>query len=382
MSITKLLVGAGKAISIVRKVLGKATDLLNKGRAKGYWEKGQGPDIGGPKDSLIVVLAILGLMCAAACGPITIPGPQPNPQPQPQPTQGPGPTVPVTVPTPLPSTPCTVPQGVEWIGPGPELHRHDAVLNAVMASLTECSPGSDCNTGYGAGDEGAQRWFRSVVSSLQSRGFCAGQHETGITDEIAVAEDCTGPYAGYHISNYGSGKVVWAKPAGHANRPSWIPSFPQGAPLCASLPYPQPSPEPTHPSPGPSPQPPGVGPGTDPSPSVCDLVLDADHFLTVRVKEEAGARLRVDATDFYCGFPLPEGWSCGTKCCALGVDAGPKGVACEQKLFGTPAWSTDSPELGITVSANPFTAFLSGTGTAKVCGGNAPDACGTYTVGQ
>ncbi len=59
------------------------------------------------------------------------------------------------------------------------------------------------------------------------QGFCAGRHEEGHTDEIAVSNTgCTGRWFGYHIYNYGGGKVVWnpgAQRGWWCIEPEWCP---------------------------------------------------------------------------------------------------------------------------------------------------------------
>jgi hypothetical protein len=106
---------------------------------------------------------------------------------------------------------CSFPQGVpeEDFVPGTG---NDgtiaAAVNAVMEGLSGCGVGSDCYIGDQYPD--AQQWFVAVAQALRDQGFCAGQHELGYTDEIAVSNTgCTGRWYGYHIYNYGGSKVVW-----------------------------------------------------------------------------------------------------------------------------------------------------------------------------
>ncbi len=116
--------------------------------------------------------------------------------------------------------PCSFPQGV----PDPDFinvactyqdtdSSVDAAVNSVMASLSGCGVGSDCTiTGFAGTtiDEICQSWFAAVTQELRAQGFCAGQHSVGSTDEIAVSNTCCeGKWYGYHICNYGGGKVVW-----------------------------------------------------------------------------------------------------------------------------------------------------------------------------
>ncbi|MCA9596477.1 MAG: hypothetical protein KC776_24345, partial [Myxococcales bacterium] len=116
--------------------------------------------------------------------------------------------------------PCAFPQGV----PDPDFiaaactyqdtdKSVDDAVNAVMATLSGCGVGSDCPiTTVGGSDvnEICQNWFAAVTAELRNQGFCAGQHAVGSTDEIAVSNTCCeGKWYGYHICNYGGGKVVW-----------------------------------------------------------------------------------------------------------------------------------------------------------------------------
>lgn len=82
-----------------------------------------------------------------------------------------------------------------------------------MVKLSGCNVLSDCDLSAFAGaDVGqtCQNWFAAVTAELRAQGFCAGQHEVGYTDEIAVSNTCCeGHWYGYHICNYGGPKVVW-----------------------------------------------------------------------------------------------------------------------------------------------------------------------------
>jgi hypothetical protein len=89
----------------------------------------------------------------------------------------------------------------------------DAEVNAVMVELTGCGVGSSCPiTGLPGADAGevCQSWFTVVNEALRARGLCAGQHELGSTDEIAVSNTgCDGRWYGYHVCYYGGPAVVW-----------------------------------------------------------------------------------------------------------------------------------------------------------------------------
>lgn len=116
-------------------------------------------------------------------------------------------------------TGCSFPQGVpdsDFTGHATTSTSVGNTVNQVMSQLSGCPIGSDCQlTGFAD----AQAWFAAVTAALRSRGLCAGQHEVGSTDEIAVSDTgCTGLWYGFHAFNYGGSKVVWAP---GANRGSW-----------------------------------------------------------------------------------------------------------------------------------------------------------------
>jgi hypothetical protein len=89
----------------------------------------------------------------------------------------------------------------------------DKAVNEVMVALSGCGVGSDCPiTGFPGTNAGevCQSWFAAVTKALRDKGYCAGQHEVGYTDEIAVSNTgCGGKWYGYHICFYGGPKVVW-----------------------------------------------------------------------------------------------------------------------------------------------------------------------------
>lgn len=117
------------------------------------------------------------------------------------------------------TTGCSFPQGVpdaDFTGHTNTSTSVGNVVNQVMAQLSGCNPGSDCYIGDRYTD---QTWFAAVTAALRARGLCAGQHEVGYTDEIAVSDTgCTGLWYGYHVFNYGGLKVVWSP---GASRGAW-----------------------------------------------------------------------------------------------------------------------------------------------------------------
>ncbi|MBI1944248.1 MAG: hypothetical protein HYS27_01060 [Deltaproteobacteria bacterium] len=90
----------------------------------------------------------------------------------------------------------------------------DAAVNAAMVALTGCGVSSSCDLSAFAGanaEEKCQSWFAAVTAELRARGYSAGQHEVGHTDEIAVSNTgCAGRWYGYHVCNYGGPLVVWS----------------------------------------------------------------------------------------------------------------------------------------------------------------------------
>ena len=118
------------------------------------------------------------------------------------------------------SSACSFPQGV----PEQDFTWHPntsasvaATVNQVMSQLSGCAVNSDCPLTPRFSDD--QAWFTAVTAALRARGLCAGQHELGHTDEIAVSDSgCSGRWFGYHVFNYGGSKVVWATGAA---RGSW-----------------------------------------------------------------------------------------------------------------------------------------------------------------
>jgi hypothetical protein len=249
--------------------------------------------------------------------PVPIPTPTPTPIPTPIPTPVPTPT-----PTPTP-TGCTAPQGVSWAGPGAVTISAGPMVNVVMTNLTGCMPGSDCRHGDGIGEVGAQKWMARVIAQLQLRGLCAGQHETGVTDEIAVATQCNGPWEGYHVANFGGGKVVWSP---NAARPTWTPQS-----GCSAGPPPSPLPTPT-PGPVPTPTPPPAGSCPIPAPGdnwVYDLKFHGGQLLDLT--PWVGNPTRTP------NVPWP---GCGVNRCPISIEKGPIAAACGETLFGDPIWST------------------------------------------
>jgi hypothetical protein len=89
----------------------------------------------------------------------------------------------------------------------------DALVNAAASKLTGCPVGSTCSLGNFPGttpEARCQSWFNALTAELRAQGLCAGLHEVGVTDEIAVSNTgCPGKWYGYHACYYGGPTVVW-----------------------------------------------------------------------------------------------------------------------------------------------------------------------------
>jgi len=152
--------------------------------------------------------------------PSPVPSPTPSPSapptPVPTPSATPAPT-PSPSPIPTPSSPPPVttgfPQGVadsDFTGQAALPVLAD-VVNGVMRDLTGCDVGSGCHHG-----KTPQEFMAAVIAKLRERGYVAGQHEDGRSDEIAIRitakSDGAGcRWEGFHISTFSTDPaVVWA----------------------------------------------------------------------------------------------------------------------------------------------------------------------------
>jgi len=287
----------------------------------------------------------------------------PDPTPTPTPTPTPVPTpLPTPVPTPTPSKGCSAPQGASWEHGG-KTARFDKAVNHSMQMLTGCDVGSDCRTG-----SSPQEWQARVVLSLRDHGFCAGQHEMGVTDEIAVACDilsaddmnclsatCSTFWEGKHVANFSSpdnAKVVWSP---GADRDSWKPSG------CEPNPTPTPTPTPL-PTPGPTPTP---GPACPIPPPGDDWIGD--------LKPESGQNLDLTV---WVGNPTHTKdkpyVGCLPRRCPLAAEKGDVALACQLALFGTPVWGTSGGVCTIIPRENGFTVKVATGSCALFAKGSVP----------
>ncbi len=309
--------------------------------------------------SLLVSLLVLQVVVAPKCPPNPVPNPTPTPTPIVTTTTTTSTSTTTTTTTLPPAKPeCSAPQGVNWTITT-KTNQFDEAVNDAMHFITNCDVGSDCSHGA-LSDQG---WLLLVAHTLRDRGFCSGQHENGITDEIAVActilsadklscllADCKTPWEGKHVAHFGVGKVVWCP---GADRVSWIPNVSS----CESNSPPVPTPSPT--------------PSPTPAPSNCPVKATGDYFVDLHISMIGNNPQRYTATAKYCGFPVRTDVfkNCGTKCCTLGVDGGSDvAIACEQELSGTPVWS-GSDTLKILVEDNPYNVKVTeGNGILQACG--------------
>jgi hypothetical protein len=189
-------------------------------------------------------------------------------------------------------------------------------------------------------DAAAAPVFQAIAAELADKRICSFARK----DALEVWDADFSRLVEFHLINFGGGRV------GRASD-----TFRRASRVKEPIPAPIPEPEPT------------VG---------CPVTFDADHYLEIRLKRQDGARAKVDATPFYCGFPLASLPNCGTKCCTLGVDGGPAGVACEAVLFGVPFWD-GTGYAGPT--DNPFTVFVQ-PGTVRACSSMRSQFCGSLEV--
>ena len=86
---------------------------------------------------------------------------------------------------------------------------HDVVNQEIAAMFPNCQVHQDRCDGLGYS---AQSFFNVLNGRLRARGYWAGQHIEGITDEIAVAKDCKGEWENFHAWYHGEyGYPIWAR---------------------------------------------------------------------------------------------------------------------------------------------------------------------------
>lgn len=121
------------------------------------------------------------------------------------------PTAPTAEATPAPLPPSLkFPQGIpdHDISIIPGLPTLGDVVNQEIVAMF---PGCEVNTRCDGQGYSAQSFFNVLNSRLRARGYWAGQHGEGVSDEIAVGTSCTGEWQNYHAWYYGSpGYPIWA----------------------------------------------------------------------------------------------------------------------------------------------------------------------------
>lgn len=110
-------------------------------------------------------------------------------------------------------------------------------VNNAMKEITGCSIGSDCPLGNTTN----QAFFRAVIDKLRSKGICAGQHEPGHTDEIAVSSSQTAIREGYHIFS-GDDSQGPVPPGGAPRKVVWSPGAARPSYHAGVTPTPEPPP--------------------------------------------------------------------------------------------------------------------------------------------
>lgn len=204
----------------------------------------------------------------------TLPPPPPSPVPLPSPSPSPSP---LPIPSPAPAA-CFAPQdgqGGAWVGeglerdPSPDWHAKfgdKRVLEACEAlndTLIDLGPCPGRNSRCVLGERQAFIWNR-LVPALNARGWCAGQHENGRSDELSMQRPGDARWYNFHPVGGNEGTAVWCKPDREncegapecEGRGSWRGRWqfvPDGTPIPDPQPPASPSPSPSAP---PTPKPP------------------------------------------------------------------------------------------------------------------------------
>lgn len=196
----------------------------------------------------------------------------------------------------------------------------------------------------------AHPYFERIVADLATRGICAYNDN----DDGILVENAAGELEGYHILNFGGGRFGQANETykGSLKRADASPTPPTPPPPSASCPLP-------------------ILPSTL---FVVDVVVQGTAFgrasnATFSYCQDG------DGVDFFHNPPPGYTSTCRTRCCTLGVDHGPMGLACEQVLIGRPNWYVETPSgrapwpyltLGDGSVPNPFLA-VPGGGSEYAC---------------
>ncbi len=337
--------------------------------------------------ALLVLLALPWLLGAGKGCSIGWPWPTPTPSPTPTATPAPTPTptpppttpppTPSPIPTPVPTPTQPPPAGCSIDGPpGAPLANYRNVLgaevNAAMAALRpDCQVGGTCLLG----DEPLQAWMRRVAVELRRRGLCAGQHEPGVTDELAVATTAAAPREGWHVAagNDSPGPVP---PGGVRRTVVWAPGAARGAYAVPAAPSPSPTPGPT----------PTVAPTPTPGPTVEACAAPRPPALAkikVKVHMRTKRQTLVDSTPLigpdaaYCRLI---GYTDGRSFCPTRTEGQPDRGACEHQVMVEARWSGPA---GSFVNDENWLQWIVPRGTGglvKLCGGPTGAICGSIEV--
>ena len=259
------------------------------------------------------------LLTLAACAGNPAPQPPPVPAPEPTPICNPGETCGCWHQPPgqdwqrLPDCGAPpAPGGCSIDGlPGPKLETADATLggqvNAAILAVYGCS-GGRCVV-----QDGRQVAQAKIVAELRRAGVCAGQHEPGVTDEIAVSTSTTATRESYHVY------------AGPPEGPGTLVLSPQAV-------------RPSYAAPGSSPPPPPPPPPPVPPTSGCGAPVPPPlHSFVVHVRDVRDGWQWIDSTPLVEGAAYCAAIGYARNPCPIRTEGAADRLACEQLVLGAPA---------------------------------------------
>lgn len=151
---------------------------------------------------LLVPWTLVGAAAVQCGGPAPKPAPTPTPTPTPQPTATPRP-------------PCGLPANIVSAVYSPGVPDLWSNVTAAQEAVKLANPGKitddDRLVGFDRMNPLPTRdwYFGEVVAMLQEQGLCAGWFQG---DEIEVSKTCAGPFEGYHLFEWGGGRILPALP--------------------------------------------------------------------------------------------------------------------------------------------------------------------------
>ena len=285
------------------------------------------------------------------------------------------PPVPPIPPTQPPATNC---DGAPGALTGETTNTFGVAVNEEMRDLTGCSIGSDCRLG----NTTSQQFLRAVIDKLRARGLCAGQHEPGVSDEIAVATNQQTVREGGHIFG-GDDSNGPVPPGGVVRKVVWFPGAARPSYYGNAAPPIPPDPTP----------PPVAGCGNPLPPKVWTTATLPPGWgveeigkprWTINCGPHQGnidcvAVVNPHACD-YCasiGMPLmPDGMQprCG---CPVRQEGSPERVPCETYLTGGTKLESRNGATCAFVNGNPFV-FEPNNGNCRLCSVGDGRVCGDW----